>query len=154
MPTSTDPFAPGASPTRLSAVPTAAPVVVPVIEERAVITREVVESGRVRLVKEVHEHEELVDLMLQHDEVQVERVPVNQFVADEAALPDSRYDGDTLIIPVLREVVVTRVLVVEEIRVTKRQVVAPHTERVPLRREDVRVERHPATDLPAADSVF
>lgn len=143
QPSTNSPATNSATP-RLPEVPAAAPVVVPVIEERAVVTREVVESGRVRLVKDVHEHNELVNLTLQHDEVDVERVPVNQFVADGAALPAPRHEGETLVIPVLREVVVTRVLVVEEVRVTKRQVAAPHTENVPLRREEVRVERQPA----------
>lgn len=141
-----DIFAPGNPPERLPSEPTTAPLVVPVIEERAVISREVVESGRVRLIKQVHEHEELLNLTLQHDEVQVERVPINQFVADDTALPTARHEGDTLIIPVLREVVVTRVMLVEELRVTKQQVAVPHTERVPLRREEVRVERYPAPD--------
>ena len=152
MQTSSDIVDSGVSPVRPSEASSAAAVVVPVIEEYAVVTREKVESGRVRLVKSVQEHDELVDLQLQHDEVEVERIAVNQFVADKAALPTFRYEGDTLIIPVLREVVVTRVLVVEEIRVTKRQVTAAHTERVPLRREQVQVERYPATD-PAAAAV-
>ena len=146
MPNSPEPLAPGALPTRLPATPLEEPRVLPVIEERVVITRETVESGRVRLTKEVHEHDEVINLMLQHDELDVERVAVNQLLADGAALPTSRHEGDTFIVPVLREVVVTRVLLVEEIRVTKRQVTAPHTETVPLRREEVRVERQPPTN--------
>ena len=145
MPSSTESLAPGASPTRLPATPLEEPRVLPIIEERVVVTRETVESGRVRLTKEVHEHDELVNLMLQHDELDVERVAVNQLLADDATLPVSRHEGDTFIVPVLREVVVTRVLLVEEIRVTRRQVTAPHSETVPLRREEVRVERQPPT---------
>jgi len=118
--------------------------VLPIIEERVVVTRETVESGRVRVIKEVHEHNEAVNLMLQHDEVVVEHVPINQFLADDATPPASRHEGDTLVIPVLREVVVTRVLLVEEIRVTKKILTTPHTEQVPLRREEVRVERNSA----------
>ena len=143
MSDSPQPLASGALPTRLPATSADQPQVLPIIEERVVVTRETVERGRVRLTKDVHEHDELVTLMLQHDELNVERVAVNQLLADGAALPTSRHEGDTFIVPVLREVVVTRVLLVEEVRVTKRQVAAPHTETVPLRREEVRVERQP-----------
>ncbi|PJJ54986.1 YsnF/AvaK domain-containing protein [Hymenobacter chitinivorans] len=120
------------------------PLVIPVIEEQAVINREVVESGRVRLAKTVHEREELLEIPLQHEEVLVERVPVNQFVADGAATPGLRYDGDTTIIPVLREVVVTRLLVVEEIRVTKRTQTTMLTQPITLRHEEMHIERNPA----------
>ena len=145
---SSEPLASGALPTHLPTTALDELQVLPIIEERVVITRETVESGRVRLIKEVYEHNEVVNLMLQHDELDVEHVAVNQLLADGAALPTSRHEGDTLIVPVLREVVVTRVLLVEEIRVTKRQVTAPHTQTVPLRREQVRVERYSAPDLP------
>lgn len=140
-----------ASPERLP-TETNAPLVVPVIEERAVVSREVAETGRVRLAKTVHERQELLQLPLQHEEVQVERVPVNQFVPEGAAPPETRYHGDVTIIPVLREVVVTRLLVVEEIHITKRTVSTTHTEPVTLRHEEISVERHTgpdATGMPA-----
>ncbi|WP_311136802.1 YsnF/AvaK domain-containing protein [Hymenobacter cellulosilyticus] len=119
-------------------------LVIPVIEEQAVINREVVESGRVRLSKTVHEREEMLEIPLQHEEVLVERVPVNQFVADGAPTPGLRYDGDTTIIPVLREVVVTRLLVVEEIRVTKRTQTTTLTQPIMLRHEEIHVARNSA----------
>lgn len=122
------------------------PLVVPVIEEQAIITREVVESGRVRLSKTVHQREELLEIPLKHEEIQVERVPINQYVADGASPPGLRYDGDTTIIPVMREVVVTRLLVVEEIRVTKRTLNTMHTQPITLLHEEVHVDRQSATD--------
>jgi uncharacterized protein (TIGR02271 family) len=124
------------------------PLVVPVIEEQAIITREVVESGRVRLSKTVHEREELLEIPLKQEEVQVERVPINQYVADGASAPGLRYDGDTTIIPVLREVVVTRLLVVEEIRVTKRTLNTTHTQPVKLLHEEVHIDRQSAAGAP------
>jgi uncharacterized protein (TIGR02271 family) len=121
--------------------------VLPVLEERVVIRREVVEAGRVRITRQVHEHEEEVPVHLQHEEVQVERVPLNQTLPAGAPAPVTRYEGDTMIIPVLREVAVveTRLLLVEELRVTKRQVTTQHTEPVQLRREELTVERLPAS---------
>lgn len=126
---------------RLAATSAAPPLVVPVIEERAVIQREVVESGRVRLSKTVQEHEEAIDLTLLHEEVQVERVPINQYVADDAAAPAVRYEGNTLVVPVVREVIVKRLLLVEELRVTKQQVETHQTQHVTLLHEQIQVDR-------------
>ena len=124
------------------------PMVLPVIEEQVVIDRNVVETGRIRISKTVQEHEQEVNVLLQHDEVQVEHVPVNQFVADNVPLPGSRQEGDVLIVPILREVVVTRVLVVEELRISKRVVEEPHASTVTLRQEQIRVERSADNSVP------
>lgn len=121
------------------------PMVVPVIEEQAIIGREVVESGRLRIRKTVQQVEQPVELTLQHDEVQVEHIAINQFVADDAPLPGSRQEGDVLIVPILREVVVTRVLLVEEIRISKRVVEEPHNSTIQLRQEQIHIEREPLT---------
>ncbi|RPD49720.1 DUF2382 domain-containing protein [Hymenobacter sediminis] len=121
----------------------AAPLVLPVIEEQAVVRREVVETGRVRLTKTVQEHAEDLTFTLLHDEVQVERVPINQYVADGATLPGVRYEGDTMVIPVVREVVVKRMLVVEELHVTKHQVPTQESHQVVLRQEVVQVTHEP-----------
>jgi uncharacterized protein (TIGR02271 family) len=130
---------------RLAAEAAEGPRVLPVLEERATIRREVVETGRVRLTRLVHEAEEQVSVPVHHDEVQVERVPLNQTLPAGATAPGTRYEGDTLIIPVLREVAVveTRLLLVEELRVTKRQVTTQHTEPLALRREEINVEHLP-----------
>ncbi|UOR06474.1 YsnF/AvaK domain-containing protein [Hymenobacter aerilatus] len=124
-----------------------------VLEERAVIHRDVVESGRVRISKTVHEHQEEVDVILRHEEVQVQRVAVNEFVADGVAPPTPRYEGSTLIVPVVREIVMKRLLIVEELHILKQQVETHETETVTLRREEVHVERHPTTeaDTPSTD---
>ncbi len=54
------------------------------------------------------------------EEVQIERVPGNQLVDEPVAV---RCEGDTMIIPVIEEVIVveTRLQLKEEVRVTKRQ---------------------------------
>jgi uncharacterized protein (TIGR02271 family) len=119
--------------------------VLPVLEERVVVQREVVETGRVRLTRQVHETSEEVSVPVQHDEVHVERVPLNLTLPAGSVAPTTRYEGDTLIIPVLREVAVveTRLLLVEELRVTRQQVTTQHTETVHLRREEIKTEHLP-----------
>jgi uncharacterized protein (TIGR02271 family) len=114
--------------------------VVPVVEEEAEITKREIETGRVRVHKNVEVVEEQVDLPLLHDEVQVEHVPVGRYL-DEPASPE--YRGDTYVIPVMEEVLVVhkRLLLREEIHVTTVREKTPHQERVTLRREKVTVTR-------------
>jgi uncharacterized protein (TIGR02271 family) len=116
---------------------------IPVIEETALITRELVETGRVRLTKTVEERPQTLPLDLRHEQVEVQHVPLNQFLPDDAPAPDSRREGDTLIIPVLREVMVKRLLLVEELHVTTRQLTTQEPQTVTLRHEQVHVEHLP-----------
>lgn len=129
-------------------LPSTLPLLIPVIAETATVTRNVVETGRVRLTKTVTGHPQTLPLALRHDEVHTERVPVNQFLPDEAPAPDSRHEGDTLIIPVLREVLVKRLLLVEELHVTRRQLTTTEPQTVVLRQEQVQVERLPPAQQP------
>jgi uncharacterized protein (TIGR02271 family) len=116
------------------------PLVVPVIQETLDVDTRPVETGRVRVRKTVHEREEVVDPPLLRDEVRVERVPVNRLV--DGAIP-VRSEGDTLIIPLFEEVVVVekRLLLKEELRITKHRVETHTPQRVTLRREEAVVER-------------
>ena len=116
-------------------------MVLPVIAEELEVSKRRVESGRVRISKKVQEHEETINEPLLHDEVQVERVPINQVAT---ANPTVRYEGDTMIIPILEEVLVVekRLMIKEEVRVTRHQTTTegqPQT--VILRTEEVTVER-------------
>lgn len=125
-------------------------LVIPVVEEQAQIGKQVVESGRLRISKSVQEQEELVNVALTHEEHQVERVPVNEFV--DTPPPPIRYEGDTMIIPVLREVVQVRLLVVEELRITKKQVQTQVNQPITLLKEEVNVEHQtiePTDNQPA-----
>jgi uncharacterized protein (TIGR02271 family) len=114
--------------------------VIPVVREEAVITKREVVKGSVRINKHVHEREETVDAQGMIEEVVVERVPVGRMI-DKS--PGIRYEGETMIIPVLEEVLVVekRLRLKEEVRVTKhtRQIDQPHT--VHLRAEEIDVER-------------
>ena len=123
--------------------PEEAKLVIPIIVETATITRELVETGRVRLTKTVTEHTETVPLDLRHEEVHVERVPVNQFLPDDQPAPVARYEGETFIVPVLREVMVKRLLLVEELHVSKHQVATTEPQFITLRREAVQVTHLP-----------
>jgi len=114
--------------------------IIPVVEEGLDVQRHRVETGRVRITKIVHEHEEEVNTLRVREEVTIERVTLNRLVDAPVFI---RQEGDLLIIPVLEEVVVMekRLMVKEELRITKRRIEEPASQRVLLRREEVVVER-------------
>ncbi len=117
--------------------------VVPVVEETAVVRKERVAAETVRLHKRVHEEEEVLDVPVQTEAIEVERVPVGRWLDAPAEV---RREGDTTVYPVVEEVLVVekRLRLVEEVRVTRRQETRRVQERVALRREEVVVERDAA----------
>jgi uncharacterized protein (TIGR02271 family) len=124
-------------------MPVAKPAVIPVIQERATVKKRVVETGRVRIRKDVREYEEHVDIPHVHEEVRVERVPVDRFV-DEA--PQVRTEGDITIVPVLEEryVLEKRLVLVEELHIHRERHETHRPEVVKVLKEEVEVDRVPA----------
>ena len=96
-------------------------MIIPVIEEEAFLEKRVVETGKVRISKQVSEHEELIDVSLFREDVTVERVPRDKYVD---AAPAVRYEGDVMIFSVVEEqlVIQKRIKLVEELRVSKQVV--------------------------------
>lgn len=123
--------------------------VIPVIKEEAQVTKKQVTRGRVHIQKKVHEHEEVIDQETYQDIVNVERVPINQVVDTP---PQVRQEGDTMIIPVVEEVLVTekRLLLKEEVRVTRQRKEIHQPTSVKLRSEEVNVERLGPEDTPSS----
>jgi uncharacterized protein (TIGR02271 family) len=115
-------------------------LVIPVAQEELIVGKRQVETGRVRITKRIHTHEERVDEPLYKQEVEVTRVPVNQIVASP---PQPRQDGDTMIVPVFEEVLVVekRLRLKEELHIRQRRVTTHQPQRVVLRSEEVQVER-------------
>ncbi len=115
--------------------------VIPVIEEQLQVGKKVVETGSVRINKIVREEEVNVEAPVVVEKLDIERVPVNRYV--ESAPPAVRYEGDVMIVPILEEVVVVekRLVLVEELRITKRQEHTQVSQPVILRKEEVTVDR-------------
>lgn len=116
------------------------PLILPVIAESVVVQKQTRITGRVRISKAVHEREEVVDEPLLRRTVHVERVPINRVVEDEIPV---RYEGDTIIVPVLEEVLVVekRLMLKEELHITQQQEELRQPQRIVLRNEDITVER-------------
>jgi uncharacterized protein (TIGR02271 family) len=117
-----------------------AAMVIPVIAEQVTFDKKVVESGKVRISKRISQQEELIDVPLLREQVSVERVPVNRVVD---AAPQARYEGDTMIIPVVEEQVFyqKRLVLVEELHVRKQIVEEHKPQQVTLMKEEVEVTR-------------
>lgn len=115
-------------------------LVIPVVTEEINLRKEEHVTGRVRITKTVHEREAVLEETVRRDEVDVERVTVNR-VVDEVS--DHYYEGDTLVIPIYTEVLVVekRLMIAEELRITKHRHEQPVQENVTLRDEEVTVER-------------
>lgn len=117
--------------------------VVPVVQEVPVVGKRTVETGRLRIHKTVSEREVVIDVPLLREDVLVERVSIGRDLADGEELPGIRYDGDTMIVPVLEEVpvIVKKVVLAEEIRVTRVRRVFHDPQTISVKVETVSVER-------------
>jgi uncharacterized protein (TIGR02271 family) len=114
-------------------------LVVPVLAEELQVGRESVVTGGVRVHKRVVERTEVVDQPIQSEEVEVERIPINQIVETAPAV---RYEGDVIVVPLVEEVVVTekRLMLREEVRIRRHKFETRKPQEVILRREQVEFE--------------
>ncbi len=115
-------------------------LIVPVVEETLALSKRTLERGAVRVHMSVGERQVIVDEPLAEDRVTVERVAINQPLDKPVR---SRVEGDTTIIPVMKEVLLVRkqLMLVEEVRLTKTRVEVRHPQTVLLRTEAAHVER-------------
>ena len=105
-------------------------------------------TGLVRVRTRVEQRTALVDPPLRRQDLEIRRRRVDRFVARP---PGVRREGDTLIVPIVEEVVTTRLKVVEEIVLTLRRSIERRPQRVRLRRERAIVERLAADETSSND---
>lgn len=125
--------------------------VIPIVEERVRVGKESVEAGRVQVRVTPREEVQVVDVPLTEERVEVERVPVNRVVEAPAGI---REEGDVTIIPVYEEVLVVekRLVLKEEVRLTRRRTTTNKQERVKLRKAEVTVLRPGAAGGPEKET--
>jgi uncharacterized protein (TIGR02271 family) len=116
-------------------------IVIPVVAEEVQVGTSQVPRGIVRVHKRVETEEQVVDAPVAAEEVRVERVQVNTLV--EGAAPQIREEDGVVIIPVLEEVLVVekRLMLREEVRLTRRVTNTSVPQTVRLRQEVVDIER-------------
>lgn len=115
-------------------------IVVPVLAEDLKISTRKVPTGTVRVEKHTTEQQQTVSMPLTREHAHVERVQINRQV--DGPMPVRR-EGDTIIMPVVEEVAVVekRLMLTEEIRITRRRTTEQHTENVTLKQQHAEVER-------------
>jgi len=123
---------------------------IPVVAEQLAVGTRTVDTGRgVRIHKTVIEQPVTIDERLVRDEVEIRHVAVDRIVAPEEA-PTTRHEGDTMIVPILEEVLVVerRVRIKEELHITRIQREETHREAVVLKAEQASIERFDESGTP------
>jgi uncharacterized protein (TIGR02271 family) len=135
---------------RVAAAGRADDTVIPVMREELDVRKRMTETGRgIRVHKQVSEREEQVVQLLYREDIEVQHHARNQFV--DRPLP-VHYEGETLVIPLCEEVLVIekRLLLKEEIHVSRRAGHLRHAESVVLRSESASIERFDEQDASTA----
>ena len=121
---------------------------IPLAAEELAVTKQHVETGRVRVTRVTHETEQTIDELLGRETVDVSRIPIGQPIE---TMPSVREEGDTIIIPVVEEILIIerRLFLKEEVRVRRVRTTERHQETVTLRHQEAVITRLPAE--PARD---
>lgn len=119
--------------------------------ETLVVTKRIVTGATVQVSTVTREVEQAVDEQLDHELVDVERVPIGRIVE---AVPEIREEDGVTIVPVVEEVVVVerRLVLKEEVRITRRRVQSRHVETASLRKQEAVVTRTSPGESPASQS--
>lgn len=112
----------------------------PLLEETLDVSRREVTTGRVRVSTQTHERTQAVEATLLQTRVEVDHVEINEYID---AMPETRQEGDTTIIPVVEEVLVVerRLRLKEEVHVRRVHSQTPWREEVTLREQQAVVTR-------------
>lgn len=115
-------------------------IVIPLLAEQLNIERQKVLTGGVRVHKTVSERTETIDEPTLREEMEIQRVAVNQFISEP---PPVRYEGDVMIVPLMEEVLVVekKLVLREEIRITKRRDTLRNPQQYVVRREEATLEK-------------
>ena len=119
---------------------------IPLAAERVLVGTRVRRTGVVRVSTRVERRTTVVDPPLRRQRIEIRRRRVDRFVDRP---PEVRREGDTLIVPIVEEVLTTRLKIVEEVAITMRRSVERRPQRVELRRETAIVERLASNERPS-----
>ena len=116
---------------------------IPVVEETFQMQREVIDAGGVRIKKDVDEENVTIPLLSRTHGYSIEHVSKDQFV--DHAPPAMRYEGNVMVISILREeaVVVKRLKLVEEIRITPSETETVTQTELTLKKERITIQKDP-----------
>ena len=108
--------------------------------EELVVEKGAIETGRLRVTKQTHTREAVVDETLLSERAEIETIPIGRQVLE---MPLIRQEGETTIIPIVEEVLHTerRLILKEEIRITRRRTTEEFHDRVTLRYQEAVISR-------------
>ncbi len=118
--------------------------------EQLDVRRRVRQTGEVRISVQTRSRDQDVDERLTRRDVRVEHVAVDRFVEE---MPQVREEGETTVIPVVEEVLVRRLFLKEEVRITRVATMHAHHETVALRYQDVVVSRTGSAGAAADEAI-
>jgi uncharacterized protein (TIGR02271 family) len=121
-------------------------IIIPVIEEKLLVGKKNIKKGTIRVNKKVIEEEVNAHVFVEEEELDVKRVAVNRYVVTHPAI---RQEGETTIVPVMREVIEKRLVLVEELHITKRKVKKNRSQKLSLRKDKINIEykKEPGSDF-------
>jgi uncharacterized protein (TIGR02271 family) len=110
------------------------------LAEELTVGKEAVETGRVRLSKQTHTREIAVDEDFLRESAEIERIPIGRQIYE---MPSVRHKGETTIVPIVEETLHTerRLILKEEIGITRRKTTEQFHDRVTLRYQEAVVTR-------------
>jgi uncharacterized protein (TIGR02271 family) len=125
-------------------------IVVPLHEEGVSVAKQRIATGRWRISTVTRQDEVQVDEPLAQETIEVERTAVNKPVE---RMPSVREEGDTLIVPVVEEILVLerRLILKEEVRIRRIRKTGRHVERVKIRKQEAMITKLPMEAETAAD---
>jgi uncharacterized protein (TIGR02271 family) len=116
--------------------------------EELEVGKETVETGRLRVSKQTRTREAVVDETLVSEQAEIETIPIGRQIFE---MPSVRQEGDTIIIPIVEEVLHTerRLILKEEVKITRRRKTEQFHDRVPLRYQEAVITRVQSATEPA-----
>jgi uncharacterized protein (TIGR02271 family) len=121
------------------------------LAEELAVGKESVETGRVRVSKHTHTREVAVDEALLRESAEIETIPIGRQIFE---MPSVRHEGETIIVPIVEEVIHTerRLMLKEEVRITRKKTTEQFHDRVTLRYQEAVVTRVQSTSEMADDA--
>jgi uncharacterized protein (TIGR02271 family) len=118
------------------------------LAEELEVGKETVETGRLRVSKQTRTREAVIDESLLREHAEVETIPIGRQIFE---MPSVREEGDTIIIPIVEEVLHTerRLILKEEVKITKRRTTEQFHDRVTLRYQEAVITRVQSATEPA-----
>jgi uncharacterized protein (TIGR02271 family) len=105
----------------------------------------------VRVSKQTHTREVAVDESLLRESAEIETIPIGRQIFE---MPSVRQEGETIVVPIVEEILHTerRLILKEEVRITKRKATEQFHDRVTLRYQEAVVTRMQKNASEAVDN--